>query len=99
MLQQDHSQARDQAEAVARRMGVAGTREMAPEARAEERKLRRLSGPAFDREFVRYMVQDHRKDVHEFQEQSRGRGPDAQLARETLPTLRKHLAMAERLQR
>jgi putative membrane protein len=99
MLQQDHSQARDQVLALAGRMGVRPTDEMAPAARQEQRKLRRLSGPAFDREFVRYMVGDHRKDIRDFQEQSRGRGPAAQLARDTLPTLRKHLDMAMRLQR
>ncbi|MDB5447139.1 MAG: putative outer membrane protein [Phenylobacterium sp.] len=99
MLQQDHSQARDQVLALARRMGVRPTEAMAPEARMEERKLRRLSGPAFDREFVRYMVGDHRKDIHDFEEQSHGKGPVARLARDTLPTLHKHLDMAMRLQR
>jgi putative membrane protein len=99
MLEQDHGQARDQVIALDRRLGVRPTDEMAPEARAEERKLRHLSGPAFDREFIAYMVQDHRKDIRDFREQSRGPGPAAQLARDTLPTLQKHLDTALRLQR
>jgi putative membrane protein len=98
-LAQDHSQARDQALGLARRLGVPPTDAMAPEARAEERKLRGLSGPRFDHEFVRYMVQDHRKDIHDFEQQSHAGGPTAELARQTLPTLHKHLEMAERLER
>jgi putative membrane protein len=98
-LEQDHGQARQQALEVARQLGVRPTEEMMPEARREQQKLRHLSGAQFDREFVRYMVEDHRKDIRDFEEQSHGDGPAAQLARQTLPTLHKHLEMAERLQR
>jgi putative membrane protein len=97
MLEQDHGQARDQAVAVAGRMGVRPTSAMMPEARAEAAKLRRLSGDRFDREFARYMVQDHRKDIREFEQQAQVGGPTGQLARQALPSLRRHLDMAQRL--
>lgn len=97
-LQSDHAEARRQAVAVAQRMGVAPTERMAPEASAERRKLARLSGRAFDREFARYMVEDHRKDIRDFETQARGPEPQtAELARQTLPALRKHLDMARSL--
>ncbi|MDB5442271.1 MAG: putative outer membrane protein [Phenylobacterium sp.] len=99
MLHDDHLHARDAAVRVAGRLGVPDTSEMMPEARQEAQKLRRLSGPAFDREFVRYMAKDHRKDVAEFRREAHGRGPVAELAQATLPDLQKHLDTALRLSR
>ena len=98
-LEQDHSQARDQAMNVARQINVPPTEAMAPAARQEKAKLRHMSGPAFDREFVRYMVHDHKKDIQDFEEQAKAGGPTAQLAQATLPTLHKHLDMAEKLEK
>ncbi|MFL6736753.1 MAG: DUF4142 domain-containing protein [Sphingomonas sp.] len=97
-LERDHSTARVQAAAVARRMGVAVPSSMMPEARSEMRKLERLRGRAFDREVRRYMIHDHRKDISEFDDQARqGDRRTAALARQQLPTLRKHLRIAESL--
>ena len=99
MLHDDHAKAKRDAVAVASQFGVQDTDEMMPEARAEQAKLRRLHGHAFDREFARYMVKDHRHDIAEFRKQAHGRGPVAALARTTLPALEKHLPVAERLRR
>ena len=68
-----------------------------PQARQERRELQNMSGPAFDREFVRYMVHDHKSDIRKFDEQAHGGGPVAEMARQTLPTLHKHLDMAKHL--
>lgn len=96
-LHDDHAKARDDAMRVAAQFGVRDTNEVMPIARREAQKLRGLRGRAFDREFVRYMVQDHRKDIADFRKEARERGPVAQLAQQTLPDLRKHLAMARDL--
>jgi len=96
-LHDDHARARDAAEPVARQVGVAITDKTTPEAMQERRKLEGLHGRAFDHEFAQYMVQDHKKDIAEFERQSRRGGPTADLAAKTLPDLRKHLAAAERL--
>jgi putative membrane protein len=97
-LTSDHDAARAQAAALARRMGVSVPTSMMPEARAEYSKLQHLRGPAFDREVKRYMIRDHRKDIGEFQDQARhGDRRTASLARQQLPTLRKHLRIAESL--
>lgn len=98
-LHDDHARARDQAMRVAARFGVPDTQAVTPEARHEASKLRRLHGRAFDREFVRYMQEDHRKDIAEFRHQARMGGPVGQLAGQTLPDLQKHLQMARELSR
>jgi putative membrane protein len=94
----DHSKARGQAVAVARRMHVGVPAGMMPEARTEYAKLERLHGVAFDREVRRYMINDHRKDISDFADQARrGDRQTASLASAQLPTLRKHLRIAESL--
>ena len=66
------------------------------EARSEMRKLERMRGRAFDMEVRRYMINDHEKDIATFQSQVRtGDRRTAALARAQLPTLRKHLHLAE----
>ena len=95
-LTRDHSAARVQAAAVARSYGMRPPASMMPEARSELRLLTRLHGRAFDREVRRYMVSDHRKDIGSFERQARnGDRRTAQLARAQLPTLRKHLRIAQ----
>jgi hypothetical protein len=54
---------------------------------------------AGDRAFARYMIEDHRHGIAGFEKPADQRGPTAQRARQALPALRKHLAMAERLTR
>lgn len=98
MLVRDHSNAKVQAVAAARRDRVAVPGGMMPEAAAEYRKLNRLSGAAFDGEFKRYMIDDHRKDIAKFENQVRsGDRITSALARQTLPTLRTHLSTAQSL--
>jgi putative membrane protein len=95
-LTSDHSAARVQAASVARGYGMAPSRSMMPEARSEMRKLERLRGRAFDREVRRYMINDHHKDIATFRAQVRsGDRRTAALARAQLPTLEKHLKLAE----
>lgn len=99
MLTRDHAKAKRDAVAVAGREHVRVPATMMPEAQAEHRKLQSLQGRAFDREFARYMVEDHSKDVSEFEEQAKsGDRATAALARGTLPSLRAHLRMARNLQ-
>ncbi len=99
MLASDHRKGKAEAAAVARKMHVPVTDRMAPEAAAEQSKLGRLTGAAFDREFARYMVDDHQKDIAKFSAEasSSDQPPILALARKTLPVLRKHLATAKSL--
>jgi putative membrane protein len=99
MLAADHSRAKVEVAALARRRGMTSTDRVAPEASTERRKLAGLHGRAFDREFARYMVDDHRKDIADFTAEAKSRDDGAltALARKTLPVLRKHLAHARSL--
>ena len=98
MLVSDHSQGRTQAAGVARELGVAVPGSIPAEAREEYAKLKLLRGPAFDHEVKRYMIHDHQTDIAAFESQAHGSDrPTAALARSQLPTLRKHLHMAEAL--
>jgi putative membrane protein len=94
----DHTAAKAKASAVAKQIGLAPPAEATEEAQIEYNKLRGLNGAQFEREFVNYMVADHKKDIAEFkQEASSGQGPVAKLAADTLPVLEKHLSIAESL--
>jgi putative membrane protein len=60
---------------------------------ATKTKLEVLSGTAFDKSYVKGMVDDHKEDIKEFQkEASTGQDADAKAyAAATLPTLKAHL--------
>jgi predicted outer membrane protein len=105
-----------------------GSIQLSKDAQQLKNRLSKLSGPAFDLEYMNIMVQEHRKDVREF-EMEAGLAPgsttsstsdtssDSQtatrakpgmnanpnsapaIARELLPTLKKHLEEAEKIQR
>jgi len=99
-LVSDHTKAKTAALPVARAHNLGDDTNMAPEAKREAAKLQGLHGQAFDREFARYMVKDHKKDIEDFEREARsGDASTAALARQTLPDLRKHLAMAQKLAR
>ena len=65
------------------------------EQKATYNKLSKLSGRQFDREFAQHMVKDHKKDITEFERESKKSGDVANFAQDTLPVLKKHLQIAE----
>ena len=98
MLTEDHAVAKQKALPVAQAHGVPDSSAMAPEAQAEARKLKGMHGQAFDREFARYMVKDHKKDIADFEKEARSDDHDSRaLAEQTLPVLRRHLQTAQSL--
>jgi putative membrane protein len=95
-LADDHTQNRTQADAILQGYGMIASSAASSEAADELGKLNTLSGAAFDREFASYMIRDHEKDIWAFkQEAAYGRGPVKEFAAKSLPTLEKHLQMAE----
>lgn len=95
-LSTDHADAKEKAVTLAKSMDVSPPTEAAPEAQKEEKKLSGMSGDAFDQEFVNYMIDDHKKDIAEFSKEAKNSKNEkvAQLAKDTLPTLKKHLDIA-----
>jgi len=97
-LASDHGAHLQKVQALADRMHVRLPAGAPPDARAEARRLERLHGRAFDRAFARAMIMDHRKAIAMFEAQAHSRDrATADLARDTLPTLREHLRIARDL--
>jgi putative membrane protein len=98
MLVRDHSRGLAQAQQIARRMHLRIPARLSPEARAEQHRLQRLSGRAFDREVRRFAIDEHRKDIAAFRAQARsGDRATSGYAAATLPVLERHLATARSL--
>ena len=92
---EDHSNANTELKSVARENNVTLPTEVSAEQKEDMDKLSKLSGAAFDKEYVKMMVEDHEKDVADFQKQSES-AADADVkafATKTLPTLKSHLEM------
>ena len=99
-LVRDHGNHLVQVRSLARSMRVGIPTTLKPDARNAYNRLSRMRGGAFDRMFVQHMIEDHRHDIAAYEEQARsGDRRTAALARQTLPTLRAHLRIAESLAR
>src|SRR5262245_20421152 len=98
MLVQDHSAANEKATSLAQTQGVTPPTEPKPEAKQDYDRLSELNGQAFDEKFPKHMVTDHKKDIKEFEKQAKGSDDVASFAKDTLPTLKKHLQTAESLE-
>ena len=96
----DHGEGNAKLTQIASGKGVGLPDGMSKSARGEMDKLNKRSGSDFDREYMKHMVSDHKKDISEFEKQAKS-GKDAELkafAADTLPTLREHLKMARSAQ-
>jgi putative membrane protein len=84
---------------------VAGSNEQLPTTLSAEQQqqvssLESKDGKDFDKAYADTMVQDHQKDVSEF-ESAQNSAPTQdlrQFASQTLPTLKEHLKLAQQLQ-
>lgn len=93
----DHGKANDQLKGLAQSKNITLPTELSAKDKALHDRLSKLSGPAFDRAYMRAMVTGHTKDVNEFRTESKS-GADADVkawASNTLPTLETHLKMAK----
>jgi putative membrane protein len=98
-IQQDHQRASQELQAIAQDTGV-GTAGSANEGQDHLQRLQKLSGAEFDRAYVELMVDDHQKDIGEFEKAARDTtGAVQQFAQKTLPALREHLQLAEAQQK
>jgi putative membrane protein len=97
MLVQDHSAANEKAKTLAQAQGVTPPTAPKPESKTEFDRLSKLNGDAFDKEFAKHMVADHKEDIAEFEAQAKGSDEVASFAKDTLPTLQKHLQTAQSL--
>lgn len=91
----DHTKANDELKALAAKKSVTLPTEPTAKQKSDKEELSKLAGAEFDKKYVEMMVEDHEKDVAEFQKQADG-ATDADVkafAAKTLPTLKSHLEM------
>jgi len=72
-----------------------------PEADSALKMATGMSGSGFDKDFAADMVKDHQKAIDMFQKEadSGDRAQVTDFAKQTLPTLKKHLKTAQSLQK
>jgi putative membrane protein len=92
----DHSLANKELMRVAKSVQIKLPTSMGAKELSELSDLRSLSGSAFDAKYGHMMIEDHKKDVSEFEKEAKiGSNPRVvAFAKRILPTLRKHLQMA-----
>lgn len=93
----DHSKANDELKQIASSKGVDLPTDLSAKDKMLKERLSKLSGDSFDKVYMQNMVKDHKKDVAEFNKESRSASdPEVkQFAEKTLPTLKEHLQKAE----
>jgi putative membrane protein len=93
MMVKDHTAANDKLKALAASEQVTLPDSPSLMQKASKAKLNMLSGDSFDKSYVKGMIDDHKEDIKEFQNEiSEGKDPQARaFASATLPTLQMHL--------
>jgi putative membrane protein len=97
----DHSKANAELAEFATAKGLALATELSGDPKNALEHLTSLSGAEFDKAYMTHMVEDHEKDVAEFDKASTSaRDADVKAwAGKTLPTLKEHLEMAKQTAR
>ena len=95
-LEADHGQANSKATQVAHELKVTPPTEPNSKQKHAYDRAAKLTGANFDREFARHMIIDHKEDIVKYQKASKSKDTAvAGYASESLPTLHKHLEMAQ----
>jgi putative membrane protein len=95
----DHTKMGEQMKQVAQQEGINVPDGIPAKAKALETKLNSLSGDAFDKAYIKAMVQDHRKDLSEFKKEASS-GNDTSIkdaANQGSQIISQHLQMAEQI--
>jgi putative membrane protein len=95
----DHSKANEKLRAMASKESLNLPADMDSASQATYDRLSKLSGDEFDQEYTKAMLEDHQKDIAEFQKESRD-GRDNALrtfATQTLPTVEEHLQLIQQI--
>ena len=94
-LVEHHSKANGEVQKIAAAIGVTLPDEGEGKHQSAVKRLSKLSGEKFDREFLRFQLQHHRENIRQF-EQAANKTENAEVkefASHTLPALREHQAM------
>ena len=96
-MQEDHGKANDELKTVAANKGVQLPAGLEGKHKRTVDRLSKLSGPEFDRQYMRTMIEDHKEDLNAFQrEADKGKDPDVkQFASKYVPMIKNHSEMAQ----
>jgi len=97
MMERDHSKAGDRLTALAKDKNIVLPSALSPEMQKMADKLQKKDGINFDKDYISMMVDDHKKDIKEFEKEAKN-GADADIrafADSSLHMLRAHLDSAE----
>ncbi|HEY4209200.1 MAG TPA: DUF4142 domain-containing protein [Puia sp.] len=98
MMEKDHTAAGDKLKALATQKNITLPTSISPEMQKNVDDLQKKSGKDFDKAYISMMVDDHKKVISAFEDESK-KGSDADIrsfADSTLHTLRHHLQEAEK---
>ncbi len=99
-LEQDHSDALDDLKRIANKANITIDTTPAAEKASNSDRLNAATGRNFDRAYINMMIDDHQKDIAEFErEQENATGDLKEFIDKTLPVMREHLQKAEDLQK
>jgi putative membrane protein len=93
----DHTKANQELMQLAKSQGLDLPSEVDAKHKSDMDRLQGMNGSAFDKAYMQDMVQDHQKDVADFQKQAQSGGDPAlkAFAQKYLPVLQQHLQMAQ----
>jgi putative membrane protein len=96
----DHTSAGDKLEPIAKKLNVTIPSEVSSEHQKTIDRLSKLKGAEFDKAFSQVMVKDHKKVISMFEaEEKTAKNSDLKsFVTDTLPTLKEHLSMAQKLE-
>jgi len=97
MLEKDHGDANRKAKAAADALKMTAPTGPNTKQKADYDRIAKLTGAAFDSEFAKHMVMDHENDIKAYEKEATKNDAAGAYAKETLPTLRKHLQTAQSL--
>jgi len=97
ILEKDHTDANKKAIDAANAMGVTPPTGPNSRQKASYDRMSKMSGAKFDAAFVKDMIADHKKDIREYDREAKKTDAAGSYAKETLPTLHKHLDTAQSL--
>lgn len=96
----DHSKANDELKSIASKMNVNVPDKVNAKHQAMIDKFAKMSGDSFDSAYVKAMVEDHKKDIAEFEE-AQGQVKNEDLKKfigDTIPVMKEHLEMVQKME-
>jgi len=96
MMIKDHTEATNQLKSIAQSLNVPVSDSLSKMHQGHVDMLSKKKGKAFDKAYMSMMVNDHKKDIKEFEKASKaGNSSVSNFASQTLPVLNKHLDSAQ----